>query len=113
MYESRWILFHHPPNILLERLFEVTMSTIADKSPRWANTARFSNDQYCEVMSEPKYPDGSMIILARIKETMIDADNTPIPFLNITSGLIFVDFVNMSASGRIIMTKNIVMCDMS
>jgi hypothetical protein len=54
-----------------------------------------------------------MIIFAKIKETTIEAENTPIPLRRITSGRIHFTLRKMSASGRTTITKNTDMCEMS
>lgn len=52
-----------------------------------------------------------MIIFANMKDTIIEADNIPAPFLKITKGRIkFVPLI-ISAKGLIIITKNKLKCE--
>ncbi len=53
---------------------------------------------------------GSVIILASMNDTIIAAEKTPTPLRNITSGRIKRIVGSKSASGRIIITRNKLVC---
>ena len=65
------------------------------------------------VKKDEKYAVGSIIIFERIKETISDAEKTPKLLRKITSGLINFVRVNISASGRTIITRKTKICDRS
>ena len=78
-------------------------------------SAYFVSDQYAGSRNPRKYPEGSIIIFESMKETTIEAENIPNPFLSITRGrtyegllMTFGSFPNISESGRISITKKAV-----